>query len=218
MGNNPALVKSICKFGLIAGDILGKLQPGTVIPLSKDLNCVISDHPNWISPLTSMFMHGGWLHLIINMWFLFIFGDNVEDAMGPVRFIVFYLVCGLSAVALQLFFNPDDTVPMVGASGAIGGVMGGYALLFPKAPVHILVFLGFIFFRVVLPAYFMLGYWFLIQLLSALPTINNTTGGVAFWAHIGGFLSGVLLVKMFCNSERLKICSNKKQKKIKRVL
>ena len=204
LGTNPTLAESLCAFGLIPGELLQRVEQGISIPLGQGLYCVTDAQPNWLSPLTSMFMHGGWLHLIINMWFLFIFGDNVEDAMGIGRFIIFYLLCGFAAVAAQIISNPASVIPMVGASGAIGGVMGGYVILFPKAPVHMLIFLGFLLTRIVVPAYFMLGYWFLLQLISAFPTIGRTTGGVAFWAHIGGFLFGVAMVKLFVNPERMK--------------
>ncbi|MCL7488503.1 MAG: rhomboid family intramembrane serine protease [Desulfobulbaceae bacterium] len=203
MGTNPVLAKSLCLYGFIPGEFLQAVEQGVTIPLGQGLYCVTDAERNWLSPLTSMFMHGGWAHLIINMWFLFIFGDNVEDVMGYGRFIVFYLVCGFAAVAAQMISNPSSIIPMVGASGAIGGVMGGYAVLFPKAPVHMLVFLGFLLTRIVVPAYFMLGYWFLLQLVSAVPAIGRSTGGVAFWAHIGGFLAGVVLVKLFVKPQRM---------------
>jgi membrane associated rhomboid family serine protease len=204
-GTHPALAESICEFGLIPGEFLEKLSPGTTISLGNQLTCVTDPHRSWFTPLSSMFMHGSWFHLIINMWFFSIFGDNVEDAMGIGRFFVFYLVCGFGAVAVQLISDPSGAIPMVGASGAIGGVMGAYALLYPKAPVHMLVFIGFYITRLVLPAYFMLGYWFLLQLLGALPATSGTTGGVAFWAHIGGFITGIVLVKPFCNTRRLEV-------------
>ncbi len=215
MGTNPGLAESICQYGMIPGEFLERVSEGTAIPLGNNLYCITDAHGNWLSPITSMFMHGGWLHLIFNMWFLFIFGDNVEDAMGSVRFAIFYILCGTGAVAVQLISNPSAIVPMVGASGAIGGVMGGYALLFPKAPVHMLVFFGFFFTRIIVPAYFMLGYWFVLQLISAIPTIGKTTGGVAFWAHIGGFVTGIVLVKMFCQNQRLDICRHKKGQIVK---
>lgn len=211
LGSNPALVESIFRFGLISGEFLGYLQPGAQIPLGNGLAYIVGGHPNWLSPLTSMFMHGGWLHLIINMWFLSIFGDNVEDAMGWKRFFIFYLLCGLGAVFVQLFSNPVSYLPMVGASGAIGGVMGGYAVLYPKAPVHLVIFLGFFFFRVVVPAYVMLGYWFLLQILSAVHTLGKAGGGVAFWAHVGGFVTGIVLIKLFCRTERLAVMYKKKK-------
>ena len=210
LGTNPVLAKSICLFGLIPGEFLETVQEGTRIPLGQGLYCLTGGSYNWLTPISSMFMHGGWLHIIFNMWFLYIFGDNVEDAMGPVRFIVFYLLCGMGAVTAQIIANPSATVPMVGASGAIGGVMGGYALLYPKAPVHMLIFFGFFITRIIVPAYFMLGYWFLLQLVEAIPSIGRVTGGVAFWAHIGGFATGIVLVKLFCRSSRLAVCRGKK--------
>ncbi|GAB4343208.1 MAG: rhomboid family intramembrane serine protease [Desulfobulbaceae bacterium] len=209
LGANPGLAESICNFGLIPAEFLDRVSPGTAIPVGNNLYCVTGEN-SWYTPLTSMFMHGSWLHIIFNMWFLYIFGDNVEDAMGPFRFVVFYILCGLGAVAVQLVSNPSSAIPMVGASGAIGGVMGGYAMLYPRAPVHMLVFFGFFVTRIIVPAYFMLGYWFIIQLISALPTIGGSTGGVAFWAHVGGFLSGVVLVKIFCAGSRLEQCRSRR--------
>ena len=210
MGREPDLIRSICDHGLIAGEFLGRLAEGTEVPLGRGYACVTGGQAVWLSPLTSMFMHGGWLHLILNMWFLAIFGDNVEDAMGFTRFIIFYLLCGLGAVFLQVLVHPDSAIPMVGASGAIGGIMGGYALLYPRAPVHLLVFLGFLVTRITVPAYLMLGYWFLLQLLSGLPTIGQATGGVAFMAHVGGFVAGIILVRLFCKANRLQACRKKK--------
>jgi membrane associated rhomboid family serine protease len=150
-----------------------------------------------------MFLHGSWIHIIGNMWFLWIFGDNVEDAMGAGRFMLFYLLCGLVAAIAQTAPDPESIVPMVGASGAIGGVMGAYARLYPKAHVHALVFLGFFITTGAVPAVYMLGYWFLIQFLSGLPALGSTTGGVAFWAHVGGFLCGLILVPLFQRPEYL---------------
>jgi membrane associated rhomboid family serine protease len=210
LGSPGPLAQSICEFGLIPGELLQNLAGGTRIPLSQGLECFTDPNPNWLTPFTSMFMHGGWLHLIINMWFLSIFGDNVEDAMGIPRFILFYLLCGLGAVAAQLLADPAGALPMVGASGAIGGIMGGYALLFPRAPVHMLVFFGFFVTRLIVPAYFMLGYWFLLQVISAIPTTGNSAGGVAFWAHVGGFATGIILVKLFCSAGRLDICKTRR--------
>ncbi len=204
LGFNPALAKSVCKFGLITGELLHTIEPGQTITLGDGYGCVISSDPNWLTAITSMFMHGGWLHLIGNMWFLAIFGDNVEDAMGPIRFIVFYLLCGLGAVAAQMYSDPHASVPMVGASGAIGGVMGAYAVLYPRAPVHLLVFFGFLFTRIVVPAFLMLGYWFVLQFVGGYFSIGSSSG-VAFWAHIGGFAVGILLITFFCKPQRLKV-------------
>ncbi|HLF23978.1 MAG TPA: rhomboid family intramembrane serine protease [Burkholderiales bacterium] len=145
---------------------------------------------------TSMFLHGGWLHLIGNMLFLWIFGDNVEDAMGHFRFVVFYLVCGAAAALAQSLPNPDSTVPMIGASGAISGVLGAYLLLYPRAQVLVLIPLGLFTQLVHLPAILVLGLWFAIQLVSSLLAAPGA-GGVAFGAHVGGFVAGMILVPLF---------------------
>jgi membrane associated rhomboid family serine protease len=158
---------------------------------------VISGDPNWLTPFTSMFMHGGWFHILGNLWFLWVFGDNVEDSMGTVRFLVFYVLCGLAAVAVQTLANPSSAVPMVGASGAIGGVMGAYALLYPRVPVHMMVVLGFYIDRIAVPAYLMLGYWLMVQVIGGLPTLGGGGAGVAFWAHVGGFVAGLGLAPLF---------------------
>jgi membrane associated rhomboid family serine protease len=131
------------------------------------------------------------------MWFLWIFGNNVEDSLGHVRFAVFYLLCGLAAAGCQIWADPSSAIPMVGASGAIGGVMGAYVLLYPRVHVHLLVVLGFYVTTVAVPAFVMLGYWFLLQLLGGFGTLGRTGGGVAFWAHVGGFAAGLLLILLF---------------------
>jgi membrane associated rhomboid family serine protease len=202
-GTQEALIKSLCLHALIPGDLLGNVEPGTRVALSQTMVCVLNGAGSPTTILTAMFMHGGWFHIIGNMWFLWVFGDNVEDVMGPVRFVVFYLLCGLAAAGVQIATDPASTVPMVGASGAIGGVMGAYALLFPKARVNTLIFLGFFITTVRVPALFMLGYWFVIQLLQGLPALGTAQGGVAFWAHIGGFLAGVILIRVFARSDWL---------------
>jgi len=155
-------------------------------------------HPgSSITPLTSMFMHGGWLHLIFNMWSLHIFGDNIEDALGTVRFLIFYIVCGLAAAAAQVLIDPASTVPMVGASGAIAGVLGAYLRLYPRARIVTLIPI-FIFMLVrELPATVFIVLWFLIQLVGgveSLASLGDQTGGVAFFAHIGGFVAGLFLI------------------------
>jgi membrane associated rhomboid family serine protease len=165
--------------------------------------CVLGDTRSWFAPLTSMFMHGGWFHLLGNMWFLWIFGNNVEDSMGHLRFVLFYLLCGLAAAALQTFADTSSIVPMVGASGAIGGVMGAYVLLYPRVQVHMLLILGFYITTIAVPAIFMLGYWFVVQLVSGYFSIGAEGGGVAFWAHVGGFVAGALLVLVFRNPRLL---------------
>ena len=197
MGSDPMLSRSVCQLGLIPGALLGTVPAGTELQISQTGFCAIGGASVWYTPLTSMFLHGGWLHVIGNMWFMWVFGDNVEDSMGHVRFVVFYLLCGLAAAAVQMAVNPASAVPMVGASGAIGGVMGAYILLYPKVHVHMLIFFGFFITRMAVPAVWMLGYWFLIQLISGLGTLGARGGGVAFWAHVGGFVGGALLVLLF---------------------
>jgi len=148
---------------------------------------------------TSMFLHAGWLHLIFNMWFLWVFGRNLEDGLGHVPYLVFYLTCGVAAALAQTAVTPASVIPTVGASGAIAGVMGGYFVRYPRARVLMLVPFFFIFF-VWLPAWVVLGYWFVLQFLSGVGSSllgPEMGGGVAFWAHVGGFLAGVFLVRLF---------------------
>jgi membrane associated rhomboid family serine protease len=201
MGSDPLLSKSVCELGLIPGEYLGRLRPGALVPLSPELGCVIESRSDWYTPLTSMFLHGGWFHLIGNMWFLWLFGNNVEDSMGHVRYLVFYLLSGVAAASAQTFVNPNSAIPMVGASGAISGVMGAYVVLYPRVRVHMLIVLGFFITRIAVPAFLMLGYWFLLQLLGGLPTIGDEKGGVAFWAHAGGFFAGAILILAFKDNE-----------------
>ena len=203
MGNDAALAGSVCRFGLIPGELMQLVPSGTRLPLGPGSVCVISDSASWHTTITSMFMHGGWMHIVGNMWFMWIFGGNVEDAMGSVRFFFFYLLCGLAASALQVAANPGSPIPMVGASGAIGGVMGAYVLLYPRVHVHMLFILVIYVTTFAVPAYLMLGYWFLVQVLSGVSTYGNEGGGVAFWAHIGGFVAGGILMYVFRNKELL---------------
>jgi membrane associated rhomboid family serine protease len=199
MGSEPNLSRSVCELGLIPGELLGRLPEGFSVPMSPTTACVISGQQSWFTPLSSMFLHGGWFHLIGNMWFLWVFGNNVEDSMGHVRFLVFYLLCGIAAAATQTLVNPASAVPMVGASGAISGVMGAYVVLYPRVRVHMLVILGIFITRIVVPAYLMLGYWFLLQLIGG--GLARGEGGVAFWAHAGGFVAGALLIHVFRDPE-----------------
>ena len=147
--------------------------------------------------LTSMFLHGSWMHVIGNMWFLWIFGDNIEDHLGHFKYLVFYFASGLGAALAQVILNPHSRVPTVGASGAIAGVLGAYFVLYPKARVLIWFPIFFLFY---LPAWVTLGYWFAIQFLSGAATsiaaYSDTSGGVAFWAHVGGFVAGIVLIKI----------------------
>lgn len=205
LGTEPALGRSVCLYGLIPGDLLGTAPAGSSFRVSPELACVLDGNSNWLSLVSSMFMHGGWFHIIGNMWFLWVFGDNIEDVMGPVRFVAFYVICGLAAAAAQILSSPDSVIPMVGASGAIGGVMGAYALLYPRARIFTFIFLGFYMTTIAVPALLMLGYWFLLQLLGGLPTLGGEAqGGVAFWAHAGGFLAGLALAYVFTRPDYLR--------------
>jgi membrane associated rhomboid family serine protease len=203
-GSEPALTRSVCHLGLIPGELLGTVAEGTTVPLGPAANCQIGA-PNAFTPLTSMFLHGGWLHLAGNMLFLWVFGDNVEDSMGHVRFLIFYVLCGLAAAGAQMALNPGSAVPMVGASGAIGGVMGAYVVLYPKVRIRVLIFLGIFITTIVVPAYLMLGYWFFLQILGGLPSLagEGGGGGTAFGAHVGGFAAGALLILVFKKPERV---------------
>jgi membrane associated rhomboid family serine protease len=156
--------------------------------------------PFWLTALTSMFMHGSLLHLGGNMLFLWIFGNNIEDSMGRFRFVAFYLLGGLAALGLQVVTDPDSAIPTVGASGAIAAVLGGYAILYPRARVVTLIFIVIFVTIVQLPALVVLGFWFLLQLLPAFSEpVAGGGGGIAYFAHIGGFVFGLLLIKLFAD-------------------
>ena len=191
-GASDALNESVCQYGLIPADLFSTLPSGAI-------DRVCYDGAGWSGVLTSMFMHGGWMHLIGNMWFLWVFGDNVEDSMGSVRFAIFYVVCGLCAAAAHALLGLDSVLPMVGASGAIGGVMGAYIMLYPRVQVRMLVFIIVV--RV--PAVAMLGYWMFVQLMGGMASIGSSSAGVAFWAHVGGFAAGAILVRFFKDDELL---------------
>ena len=201
LGSEAALAESVCTLGLIPGELLQTIPPQTSFPIGPRASCVTGDSAAWHTVVTSMFMHGGWFHILGNMWFLWIFGNNVEDSMGHVRFALFYLLSGLGAAALQVFSDPASAVPMVGASGAIGGVMGAYVVLYPRVHVHLLVFFGFFVTTIAVPAVLMLGYWFALQLIGGFGSLGSTGGGVAFWAHVGGFAAGVALIPLFRQKE-----------------
>jgi membrane associated rhomboid family serine protease len=200
-GNPGALARSVCDLGLIPAELL-QTAPGAAVPLGPGMTCIVDAQPNYLSILTSMFMHGGWLHLLGNMWFFWIFGNNIEDAMGHVKFLVFYLLSGLAAAAAQIIGDPSSAIPMVGASGAISGVLGAYVILYPHARVSTILPLGFFITTVQLPAYVMLGYWIVLQVLGGVTAYAGMEkGGVAFLAHIGGFVAGMVLVKLFESGE-----------------
>ncbi|HEX6212416.1 MAG TPA: rhomboid family intramembrane serine protease [Methylomirabilota bacterium] len=203
-GGEVALATSVCNLGLIPGELTGMVPPGASFPLTDRLVCVVDPGRQATNVVTSMFLHGSWMHLIGNMWFLWLFGNNVEDSMTRPRFLAFYLLCGLAAALLQVVFQPDSIVPMVGASGAISGVMGAYLVLYPRVRVFTMVPLGFFLTSVALPAWVMLIYWMFLQLVGGLTSIGGgEEGGVAFWAHVGGFVAGVVLVKLFSRPDHV---------------
>jgi membrane associated rhomboid family serine protease len=196
----PSRTTPVTTVGLIVVNVLVFLYERTLPePLLDQFVASYALIPAWFSVpalFTSQFLHGGWLHIISNMLYLWIFGDNVEDRLGHGRFVAFYLGCGAAAAVLQTLFDPFSSVPMVGASGAIAGVMGAYFVLYPHSRVLTAVFLVIFFDIIEIPAVFFLGLWFLLQLLSGVGSLALGTaagGGIAFWAHIGGFMAGALI-------------------------
>jgi membrane associated rhomboid family serine protease len=203
-GAELPLARAVCNLGLIPGELTGLLQPGAGFPMGNGLACYTDPGAQYSNILTSMFLHGGWMHLLGNMWFLWLFGNNVEDSMTRPRFLAFYLLCGIAAALAQVVAEPDSIVPMVGASGAISGVMGGYLVLYPRVRVYTVLPLGFFFTTIALPAWAMLIYWMVLQFAGVLTrSVAAEGGGVAFWAHIGGFLAGVVLIKLFVRPNHL---------------
>ncbi|HEV2641158.1 MAG TPA: rhomboid family intramembrane serine protease [Candidatus Elarobacter sp.] len=192
------LAATVCDLGMVPGEITHRAPLGLAVPLGPGLACVVDNSAiNYLTPLISLFLHGSWGHLLGNMLFLWVFGDNVEDALGHSRYLAFYLICGLAAGAAQIFSDPASPIPTVGASGAISGMMGAYLLLYPGAQVRVF----FIIFITRVRAWIVLVYWFLLQLFEGLartgPIRPEVSSGVAVWAHVGGFLAGLLLVKFF---------------------
>jgi membrane associated rhomboid family serine protease len=209
---NPTVLKPVATIACIAANVaVWLLIQGAGAPQALEASvtafgtypceltgvCVHPGGIGWASVITSMFMHGSWGHIIGNMVFLWVFGNNVEDVMGSRRFIAFYLVCGIAADAAHVFLSPASQVPTVGASGAISGVMGAYILLYPQARVRTWVPPIFV---LRLRAWMLLGYWFLLQLVSGMAEMSRYAGregGVAVWAHVGGFVAGLVLIKFF---------------------
>ena len=203
-GGELALAQSVCDLGLIPGELMETIPPGTPFPMGEGVACLTDPGPQYSHVVTSMFLHGSWMHLLGNMWFLWLFGNNVEDSMTRPRYVAFYLLAGIGAALAQVFANPMSEVPMVGASGAISGVMGAYLVLFPRVRVYTMIPLGFFLQQVALPAWVMLIYWMFLQFAGGIMSIAaEQGGGVAFWAHIGGFVAGVVLVKVFERRDRV---------------
>ena len=193
------LIASVCNYGMVPGELTGGAPLGLAIPMAPGVACVVDNEAkNVLTPLTSMFLHGGWGHLLGNALYLWVFGNNVEDSMGRGRFLGFYLLCGLAAAATHVLLEQASPVPTVGASGAISGVLGGYLLLYPKVRVRT-YFPPIFLFRV--PAWLILILWFGQQVLTGLPQLSqmrpDASAGVAVWAHVGGFVAGVILVRLF---------------------
>ena len=171
--------------------------PAAIFGHEKALPDIAVGFPASLALLTSMFLHGGWMHLIGNMLYLWIFGNNIEDVMGHVKFVMFYVVCGIIAAMSHALTDPASGIPMVGASGAISGVLGAYLLLFPRAQVLVVIPLGIFMRTMYVPAGFVLGFWFVLQLLSGGMSLGQGGGGVAFFAHVGGFVAGMALIGVF---------------------
>jgi membrane associated rhomboid family serine protease len=206
----PSYSRPVVTISLIAVNLLVFLFEFSLDPYQRNALIesygLVPDHFRVSAVLTSMFLHGGWLHVLGNMWFLWIFGDNVEDLLGHAKYLLFYLLCGIAAALGQVFSGPYSTIPMVGASGAIAGVMGAYLVKFPRARVLTLVFILFFITTIEIPAPIMLVYWFVIQFFSGLGSIARThvseSGGTAFFAHVGGFVAGMILVSVMGASDR----------------
>ena len=204
--DDRALVTSVCNLGMVPGELTRLAPLGSRVPIASNIDCVVdNERINLLTPLLSMFLHGGWLHLLGNALFFWVFGNNIEDVMGAARFLAFYLICGLAAAAAHIAVSPASPVPTVGASGAISGIMGAYLVLYPRVRVRML-FIFVIFFKVIpLPAWAVLLWWFGVQLLSGLPQVLSPSpdiaGGVAVWAHVGGFVAGALLIRVFQRPE-----------------
>jgi membrane associated rhomboid family serine protease len=204
------LATTVCNTGMVPGELTHLAPLGTAVPMGMtadghQLVCQVDNDPiNILTPLISMFLHGGWLHILANMLYLWVFGKSVEDGMGRGRFVVFYLICGLIAAATHVAFNPSSPVPTVGASGAISGVMGAYLVMYPRAWVRMF----FIIFIIRFPAWLVLIWWFLTQALAGVNQLNEinpgATSSVAVWAHVGGFIAGAVLAKFFVNPDLMR--------------
>jgi membrane associated rhomboid family serine protease len=208
----PSRTTPFVTVGIIAVNVLAfwfelSLSPGARQVFIREYGVVPAEFA-WPGLLSSMFLHGGWLHIVGNMWYLWIFGDNVEDRMGHGRYLVFYLLCGALAGLAHAFVNPDSYIPTIGASGAVAGVMGAYFVLYPRSRVLTLIPL-FVFIEIIeIPALYFLGFWFLLQLFSGAGSIAHTSGtqaGIAFWAHVAGFIAGLGGVFIFRRPERQKV-------------
>jgi len=201
--DNPRILFPFVTYTIIGINSLVFIYQYLILP-PESLGDIISTYaltpatPSVITVFTSMFMHGGLMHIIFNMWFLWIFGDNIESVLGHKRYVLFYLLCGVGAALAQIQINTGSQIPMVGASGAIAGVLGAYLIRFPRATVHVLVILIIFITFIRVPAMVVIGIWFLSNLTAGLGTLGiEETGGTAWFAHLGGFVSGVVLNQVF---------------------
>jgi len=206
----PSYSKPVVTVLLIVVNLLVFLFEFSLDPYSRNAFVftygMVPDHFTWSTVFTSMFLHGGWLHVLGNMWFLWIFGDNIEDILGHAKFLLFYLLCGVVAALTQYVFDPSSRVPMIGASGAIAGVMGAYMVKFPRSRIVTFVFVFFFITTVDIPAWVMLIYWFLLQLAGGFESVTaslySRSGGTAFLAHVGGFIAGMVLIFLLGTRQR----------------
>ncbi len=203
--DNPRILVPIVTYSIIAVNVLAFLYQMNLAMSGGEADGsfiyafgLIPAQFHILNLFTSMFLHGGIAHILGNMWFLWIFGDNVESSLGHVRYALFYILCGSAAGLAQVIFNVDSLIPMVGASGAIAGVLGAYLIRYPHAQVHVFVFIFIFFTTIRVPAIIVLSIWFLTQLTNGLGTLGiDTTGGVAWFAHVGGFIAGIVLIYLF---------------------
>ena len=199
--DNPRILFPYVTYGIITLNALVYLFQLTLGQESQQQMILkfglIPAHWTFLSPITSMFIHGGIAHLLGNMWFVWIFGDNVESALGHVRYLIFYFLCGIGAAVAQTSMNLHSTIPMIGASGAVSGILAAYMIRYPKARVHVFMFLFIFFTTIRVPAFVVIGIWFFEQLTNGFGTIGlDISGGVAWFAHIGGFILGIALIKL----------------------
>lgn len=195
-GMLPGLYEqSLCSLALFSGDLLGLIPDWTMVAMNRGTLCSFDGPPNFHTLVTHMFLHGSWLHILSNMLFLWIFGDNIENALGRVRFVIFYLLCGFVAAGAQMLSDLDSIAALLGASGAVSGVLGAYIILHPRSRLKVLLFF---FLPIELPAIVFLGFYFVIQLVGVFGPVGTT----AYWAHIGGFLAGLALVRLMKKKEQ----------------
>ena len=204
--DGQSLAASVCNWGMVPGELTHRAPLGFAIPIGPGMSCVIDNEArNWLTPITSIFLHGSWGHIIGNSLYLWVFGNNIEDSMGPWKFLAFYLVTGVVAALTHVAIDPASPVPTVGASGAISGIMGAYLYLYPRVRVRT-YFPPIFIFR--LPAWSILILWFGMQVLTGLPQLMvmnpQISAGVAVWAHVGGFIAGFLLIRRFHDPQLLR--------------